>query len=895
MGIDFGSEFYKISIIAPGKSFVIMENTFSKRKTHSAISFLNDERFYESESASKKARYPSNTFFFFKKFISALENEMKTIEISKKFYEDYMSEINSERGTFTFKVPNFDLRDLDHDQEYFHVNTEEILAMILSHAKYLAEKQIESVIKNCVFTVPSTWTLNQRNVLYTAAVLADFYPLSFIHENTAAALNYAFERQDVNQTHTVLFYNLGSSSLKVTLVEFVAVNNTVRMVETLRVLAEATEENVSGREFDFILAQLAADLFDNLPERKGKASIRTNRQAFRRVLTEVTKFKEMLSANKEANFFIESLLDDIDFRSLIERSLFESKSSELLSLLTVPIEKVLSISKKTLEEVDAIEIIGGGVRIPMVQNRLNEYFNGKELGQHLNGDETFANGAVFQAANYSLIYKVRPIWVYDGFNFGIKMGILDLETKEILEQFTLFENNEMFMSKKKIEINGTKDLQIVFEKINEEKSLKIFKIVNVTNITDVLNHGNYTNVTNFTVLLDLTLCSMKGVDLKVYAKFEEKLFVEYEYYEMPENFTVTMENDTNSTENIDLNETINLNEEILPNEINEQNETNITNETNTNETKDSAPPKLIKEMREVSKKHEIKVNYTIWTPRPRSLNPEEIVASKLKIKFLNDHEEVKKNTTIARNSLEEFIYKIHDLNSNEIYLLVSNETQRQPVNSLAEENQEWLESDEGYASNYSVYVARLKKLHNITTPITYRMEEYKIRPQAINDTFKYLKEFQQTVIEINKTHPWIPLKQKYKTMGLIIQASEWLNKTVEKQSNMSLFEMPVLKVYELSDMLEALGQNVTNLKSIKPPKNYYENLMKEYAKDINKTKNAEPDDINASELLKNMENLFKEGEDHIDLDNEPQLADKKEQENAKIPEELPETQDSQKI
>ena len=37
MGIDFGSEFYKISMIAAGKSFVILENTFSHRKTHSAV------------------------------------------------------------------------------------------------------------------------------------------------------------------------------------------------------------------------------------------------------------------------------------------------------------------------------------------------------------------------------------------------------------------------------------------------------------------------------------------------------------------------------------------------------------------------------------------------------------------------------------------------------------------------------------------------------------------------------------------------------------------------------------------------------------------------------------------------------------------------------------------
>ena len=37
LGIDFGSEFMKISIITPGKPFSIIEDMTSKRKTYSAV------------------------------------------------------------------------------------------------------------------------------------------------------------------------------------------------------------------------------------------------------------------------------------------------------------------------------------------------------------------------------------------------------------------------------------------------------------------------------------------------------------------------------------------------------------------------------------------------------------------------------------------------------------------------------------------------------------------------------------------------------------------------------------------------------------------------------------------------------------------------------------------
>lgn len=40
IGIDFGSEFFKVSLISPGKSFVVIENTTTKRKTENAVLYL---------------------------------------------------------------------------------------------------------------------------------------------------------------------------------------------------------------------------------------------------------------------------------------------------------------------------------------------------------------------------------------------------------------------------------------------------------------------------------------------------------------------------------------------------------------------------------------------------------------------------------------------------------------------------------------------------------------------------------------------------------------------------------------------------------------------------------------------------------------------------------------
>mmetsp|Transcript_27866 Transcript_27866/g.24511 ORF Transcript_27866/g.24511 Transcript_27866/m.24511 type:complete len:85 (+) Transcript_27866:29-283(+) len=56
LGVDFGGEFIKASTILPGKSFSIVEDTTSKRKTPSSIAFTNSERVYEWATLAKRSK-----------------------------------------------------------------------------------------------------------------------------------------------------------------------------------------------------------------------------------------------------------------------------------------------------------------------------------------------------------------------------------------------------------------------------------------------------------------------------------------------------------------------------------------------------------------------------------------------------------------------------------------------------------------------------------------------------------------------------------------------------------------------------------------------------------------------------------------------------------------------
>lgn len=57
-----------------------------------------------------------------------------------------------------------------------------------------------------------------RAFIVEAAQIADLHVLSLISENSAAAINYALNQRTKNTTEKILFYNLGSNSLEMSLV-----------------------------------------------------------------------------------------------------------------------------------------------------------------------------------------------------------------------------------------------------------------------------------------------------------------------------------------------------------------------------------------------------------------------------------------------------------------------------------------------------------------------------------------------------------------------------------------------------------------------------------------------------------------------------------------------------
>lgn len=144
----------------------------------------------------------------------------------------------------------------------------------------------------------------------------------------------------------------------------------------------------------------------------------------KRLLKEVIKIKDVLSANKQMQVKIGELQDYVSLITTVERKDFEEQATAFFDRVAKPVDEVLAKAGLTIDQVDLIELVGGGIRVPKLQEILQATLQKSELGVHMNGDEAMCFGAAFIAANSSASFKVRKVFLtqHPNHEFQIKIS-----------------------------------------------------------------------------------------------------------------------------------------------------------------------------------------------------------------------------------------------------------------------------------------------------------------------------------------------------------------------------------------------------------------------------------------------------------------------------------------
>ncbi|KAG7194348.1 adenyl-nucleotide exchange factor sse1 [Scheffersomyces spartinae] len=396
-GVDLGNNNTVIAC-ARNRGIDIIVNEVSNRSTPSLVGFGLKNRSIGEAGKNQQTSNLKNTVDNLKRILGLSYND-PDFETEKKHFTAAL--VEGKEGEVSAKV-----RYLGEQQEFTAL---QLTALYLNKIKQITQKETKGNIVDICLSVPVWYTEVQRRAASDACKIAGLNPVRIVNEVTAAAVGYGvFKQNDLPEDapKKVAFVDIGHSSYQVSIAA-------VKKGE-LKVLGSAYDKHFGGRDFDLAIAQHFAKEFLS----KYKIDINTNPKAFYRVLTAAEKLKKVLSANTQAPFNIESLMNDVDVSSSLTREELEEMVQPLLARVHVPIEQALKTAGLTAADIDSIEVIGGCTRVPSLKAKLGELFS-KPLSFTLNQDEAIARGNAFICAMHSPTLRVRPFKFEDYNQFSV--------------------------------------------------------------------------------------------------------------------------------------------------------------------------------------------------------------------------------------------------------------------------------------------------------------------------------------------------------------------------------------------------------------------------------------------------------------------------------------------
>jgi heat shock protein 4 len=382
-GIDFGSEYIKVSTVHPVKGTHILMNQQSKRLTPSYFAFWNT-------TDAKSTTPPVNDSHW---EIDSLGNYSWTFfDAARSHARRFPS--NSLQGFLPIHGPRhgFDGR--------------EVLALqIRNLIETIDDGKTRAADSSIVFTVEPLLPREERSAIAEAVSLSGASLLEITDAPTAAAYVYALERRKLfeDSPRVVAFFDIGASHTWAAVFRFTkgAYKGGPPLAEGLAVACNYT---LGAAVMDRALTNLLIKKFEDLHHVKV-----TGERVLRQFYEEAKRAKEVLTTTPNVAIRLEDIVDDLGLTYTVTRAEFESLIVDFNVSLHNLFDEVVSKSGLNVSAVDSIELLGGTTRVPFVQQCLMTVSGLNKLNRTLNSDEAIALGAGYCAASRSNSFQlIKP-------------------------------------------------------------------------------------------------------------------------------------------------------------------------------------------------------------------------------------------------------------------------------------------------------------------------------------------------------------------------------------------------------------------------------------------------------------------------------------------------------
>ncbi|NVJ26469.1 MULTISPECIES: molecular chaperone DnaK [Myxococcus] len=408
IGIDLGTSYSCVSVVQDGQPIVI-PNEWGETTHASCVSFLEDGSVLVGNAAKKNIiTSPETTVYSAKRLIG-------------RYY--FSDEVKKAQAVMPYRIvegENNSVRIGVRERAY---SLPEISALVLKEMKAVAETYLGREVTKAVVTVPAYFNDNQRQATKDAGRIAGLEVLRILNEPTAAALAYGFGR-DVNQR--VVVYDLGGGTFDVSILEIGK--------DVFEVLATAGDTYLGGDDFDDRIMTWLADDFLN----KTRLDLRQNKFCLQMLKEAAEKAKIDVGQTGSADILCAGICQDaqgnvMDLRHTLNQDQFNRMVMDLVQRTFKVCDEALQSARLTAADIDAVILVGGPTRLPIIRNSVKHYFQKAPL-EGINPDQVVAMGAALQS--HALLDSRTETFLVDVTPLTLRIGTVGGYTEKIIDKNT---------------------------------------------------------------------------------------------------------------------------------------------------------------------------------------------------------------------------------------------------------------------------------------------------------------------------------------------------------------------------------------------------------------------------------------------------------------------------
>ncbi len=405
VGIDLGTTNSLIAVLDGAKP-TLLPNKLGQVLTPSAVSVAEDGTILVGEAAKDRLlTHPDLSVASFKRMMGVAQ----TVKLGKRAFRP-----------------------------------EELSAFVLRALKADAEEKLGEPVTEAVISVPAYFNDHQRKATIDAGKLAGLQVARLVNEPTAAALAYGFGEVAEGK---YLVFDLGGGTFDVSILD--------KYEGVMEIHATTGDTRLGGDDFTRTVEDLIA--------RQCKFERNDLDSSDRaRLLRAAENAKLRLTTAQEADYTL--ILKGKSVTGMVTRADFEVEAAPLLRRLRAPTERAVRDARLEASAFDAIVLVGGATRMPMVRSLVAKLFGMLPL-ININPDTTVGLGAAIQAGLHKRSSALQDTVMTDVCPYTLGVAAMVHGAKDMTERVVvpIIERNAVVPISRSSSFSTVRDGQTILE------------------------------------------------------------------------------------------------------------------------------------------------------------------------------------------------------------------------------------------------------------------------------------------------------------------------------------------------------------------------------------------------------------------------------------------------